>query len=104
MDDIEPARCGIRAMALGTEGDMLDDFKIEYQGNSIHMINSSSPAAIVSLAYGNEIATMAKEYFKSDNPLKNNETLLNVNYIYRVKPFLFYDKCNKVLPATSIRL
>jgi L-2-hydroxyglutarate oxidase len=28
MDDIEPARCGIRAMALGPEGDMLDDFKL----------------------------------------------------------------------------
>ena len=39
MDDIEPARCGIRAMALGPEGDMLDDFKIEYSGNSMHVIN-----------------------------------------------------------------
>ena len=34
MDDIEPARCGIRAMALGPEGDMLDDFKIEYPTGS----------------------------------------------------------------------
>lgn len=64
MDDIEPARCGIRAMALGPEGEMLDDFKIEYQGNSMHVINSPSPAATASLAYGNEIATMAKDYFK----------------------------------------
>ncbi len=67
MDDIEPAeRCGIRAMALGPEGDMLDDFKIEYQGNSMHVINSPSPAATASLAYGNEIAMKAKEYFKLD--------------------------------------
>jgi L-2-hydroxyglutarate oxidase len=64
MDDIEPARCGVRAMALGPDGEMLDDFKIEYQGNSMHVINSPSPAATASLAYGNEIATMAKEYFK----------------------------------------
>ncbi len=65
MDDIVPAeRCGIRAMALGPEGDMLDDFKIEYQGNSMHVINSPSPAATASLAYGNEIAMKAKEYFK----------------------------------------
>lgn len=64
MDDIEPARCGIRAMALGPEGEMLDDFKIEYKGNSMHVINSPSPAATASLAYGNEIATMAKDYFK----------------------------------------
>ena len=64
MDDIEPARCGIRAMALGPEGDMLDDFKIEYQGHSMHVINSPSPAATASLAYGNEIALQAKAYFK----------------------------------------
>jgi L-2-hydroxyglutarate oxidase LhgO len=64
MDDIVPAdRCGIRAMALSGEGNMLDDFKIEYQGNSMHVINSPSPAATASLAYGNEIAMQAKEYF-----------------------------------------
>ncbi|MES2762064.1 MAG: L-2-hydroxyglutarate oxidase [Bacteroidota bacterium] len=64
MEDIEPARCGIRAMALSGEGNMLDDFKIEFSGNSMHVINSPSPAATASLAYGNEIATQAKAYFK----------------------------------------
>lgn len=63
MDDIVASRCGIRAMALGPEGDMLDDFKIEKQGNAMHVINSPSPAATASLAYGNEIAMMATEYF-----------------------------------------
>lgn len=63
MDDIVSARCGIRAMALGPEGEMLDDFKIEKHGNAMHVINSPSPAATASLAYGNEIASMAVEYF-----------------------------------------
>ncbi|MCW3076298.1 MAG: L-2-hydroxyglutarate oxidase [Bacteroidetes bacterium] len=63
MDDIVASRCGIRAMALGPEGDMLDDFKIEKHGNALHVINSPSPAATASLAYGNEIALMATEYF-----------------------------------------
>lgn len=63
MEDIVAARCGIRAMALGPEGDMLDDFKIEKHGNAMHVINSPSPAATASLAYGNEIAVMAEEYF-----------------------------------------
>jgi L-2-hydroxyglutarate oxidase LhgO len=63
MEDIVPSRCGIRAMALGPEGDMLDDFKIEKHGNAMHVINSPSPAATASLAYGNEIAAMATEYF-----------------------------------------
>ena len=63
MDDIVSSRCGIRAMALGPEGDMLDDFKIEKHGNAMHVINSPSPAATASLAYGNEIAVMANGYF-----------------------------------------
>jgi L-2-hydroxyglutarate oxidase len=63
MEDIVTARCGIRAMALGPEGEMLDDFKIEKHGNAMHVINSPSPAATASLAYGNEIATQAIDYF-----------------------------------------
>lgn len=63
MEDIVAARCGIRAMALAPEGEMLDDFKIEKHGNAMHVINSPSPAATASLAYGNEIATQAIEYF-----------------------------------------
>jgi L-2-hydroxyglutarate oxidase LhgO len=63
MEDIVAARCGIRAMALGPDGEMLDDFRIEKHGNAMHVINSPSPAATASLAYGNEIATQAVEYF-----------------------------------------
>ncbi|MGZ3920221.1 MAG: L-2-hydroxyglutarate oxidase, partial [Bacteroidia bacterium] len=63
MDDIVSSRCGIRAMALGPEGEMLDDVKIEKHDNAMHVINSPSPAATASLAYGNEIALMATEYF-----------------------------------------
>ena len=63
MEDIVSSRCGIRAMALSPEGEMLDDFKIEKHGNAMHVINSPSPAATASLAYGNEIALMATEYF-----------------------------------------
>jgi (S)-2-hydroxyglutarate dehydrogenase len=63
MEDIVSARCGIRAMALAPEGEMLDDFKIEKHDNAMHVINSPSPAATASLAYGNEIAQMAVDYF-----------------------------------------
>jgi (S)-2-hydroxyglutarate dehydrogenase len=62
-DDIVPARCGIRAMALAPEGEMIDDFKIEYGHRSAHLINSPSPAATASLAYGNEIVTMVTDRF-----------------------------------------
>jgi L-2-hydroxyglutarate oxidase len=64
MDDIMVSdRAGVRAMALGPQGDMLDDFKIEYHGNAIHVLNAPSPAATASLAYGSEIEKMASQYF-----------------------------------------
>lgn len=64
MDDIIVShRSGVRAMALGPQGDMLDDFKIEYHGNAIHVLNAPSPAATASLAYGSEIEKMASQYF-----------------------------------------
>jgi L-2-hydroxyglutarate oxidase LhgO len=63
MDDIIASRAGVRAMALDPEGDMLDDFKIEYHGNAIHVLNAPSPAATASLAYGSEIEKMASKYF-----------------------------------------
>lgn len=66
-DDIVAARCGIRAMALAPEGEMIDDFKIEYGHRAAHVINSPSPAATASLAYGNEVVTMVSEYFNGLN-------------------------------------
>jgi L-2-hydroxyglutarate oxidase LhgO len=62
-EDIVPARSGVRAMALAPEGEMIDDFKVEYGHRAVHVINSPSPAATASLAYGNEIVNMASEYF-----------------------------------------
>ena len=50
--------------SFSSEFTKLDDFKIEFQGHSMHVINSPSPAATASLAYGNEIAIQAKAYFK----------------------------------------
>lgn len=64
MDDIVASRAGVRAMALGPEGEMLDDFKIEKHGNAIHVLNAPSPAATASLAYGSEIEKMASQYFQ----------------------------------------
>jgi (S)-2-hydroxyglutarate dehydrogenase len=63
MDDLVEGRAGVRAMALAPEGKMLDDFKIEKKDHVLHVINSPSPAATASLAYGSEIAKMAKEQF-----------------------------------------
>ncbi len=64
MDDIEPGRAGVRAMLLDQEGEMVDDFRIEYKSNSIHVLNAPSPAATASLSIGEYISEMAEERFR----------------------------------------
>jgi len=59
MDDIEPGRAGVRAMLLGTDGAMVDDFRIETKGDHIHVLNAPSPAATAALAIGNSIVEKA---------------------------------------------
>ena len=63
MEDIVPGRAGVRAMALGLDGDTIDDFRIERKGNSLHVLNAPSPAATASLAIGDQIREMAEEQF-----------------------------------------
>ena len=63
MEDIKPGRSGVRAMALGDSGDVIDDFKIEYQNRSIHVLNAPSPAATACLAIGDEVMQIAEKHF-----------------------------------------
>ncbi len=63
MEDIVPGRAGVRALLLGEDGDTRDDFRIEYHGNSIHVLNAPSPAATASLAIGGYIADEAEKHF-----------------------------------------
>ncbi|MDA9120866.1 L-2-hydroxyglutarate oxidase [Flavobacteriales bacterium] len=63
MEDLQPGRAGVRAMALGLDGETIDDFRIEQKGNSLHVLNAPSPAATASLAIGNQIREMAEERF-----------------------------------------
>lgn len=63
MTDIEVGRSGVRAMALGVDGDIFDDFKIELKGNSVHVLNAPSPAATACLAIGDEVLAIVKKHF-----------------------------------------
>jgi L-2-hydroxyglutarate oxidase len=63
MDDIKPGRAGVRALLLAQDGDTRDDFRIEYHGNSIHVLNAPSPAATASLSIGGYIADEAEKHF-----------------------------------------
>lgn len=62
-DDITPGRAGVRAMALGLDGEMIDDFRFEFKDNSIHVLNAPSPAATAALAIGSEVCLQAEKYF-----------------------------------------
>lgn len=63
MNEITEGRSGVRAMALGPDGNMIEDFKIEYKDNSIHILNAPSPAATACLAIGDEVSNIAEEQF-----------------------------------------
>ncbi|MGY6560962.1 MAG: L-2-hydroxyglutarate oxidase [Luteibaculaceae bacterium] len=63
MDDIVEGRAGVRALLLSQDGDTRDDFRIEVQGNSVHVLNAPSPAATAALAIGDYVAQICKERF-----------------------------------------
>ncbi|MGH8602175.1 MAG: FAD-dependent oxidoreductase, partial [Gammaproteobacteria bacterium] len=66
-EDIVAGRCGVRATALDPEGEIIDDFKIEQNGNVINVINAPSPAATACLAIGKTIQDIATERFELSN-------------------------------------
>ena len=55
VSDLEPGGAGVRAQAVGNNGEMIQDFVIQRHANSIHVLNAPSPAATASLAIGEEI-------------------------------------------------
>jgi len=63
MEDIEPGRCGVRAQALDSNGEMIDDFYMVNGQNSIHVLNAPSPAATACLAIADEIVSRFEKGF-----------------------------------------
>ncbi len=57
MEDIIVARAGVRAQALDYNGNLVDDFKIIKNQNTIHVLNAPSPAATSCLAIADEIVS-----------------------------------------------
>jgi L-2-hydroxyglutarate oxidase len=62
-DDVAPGGAGVRAQALGQDGKLLDDFRIEGAERMIHVLNAPSPAATASISIGRTIAAMAERNF-----------------------------------------
>jgi L-2-hydroxyglutarate oxidase LhgO len=64
IDDIKPGKTGVRAQAVASNGELIDDFVVERSGNSIHVLNAPSPAATAALDIGDYINQRAAEYFR----------------------------------------
>jgi L-2-hydroxyglutarate oxidase len=62
-EHLKVAPSGVRAMALKSDGEILDDFYFEVTDRQIHVLNAPSPAATASLAIGDEIVKKVKESF-----------------------------------------
>jgi L-2-hydroxyglutarate oxidase LhgO len=58
-DDVERGGAGVRAQAMDSQGNLLDDFAIVEGPNAIHVLNAPSPAATASLVIGEAIADKA---------------------------------------------
>ena len=64
MKDISRGKSGVRAQALGIDGNLVDDFLIKKTKNSLHIINAPSPAATACLAIADEIISRVFETSK----------------------------------------
>ena len=56
--DLETGGAGVRAMALGRDGELIDDFRIERSGSVVNVLNAPSPAATSALAIAEHVADL----------------------------------------------
>ena len=56
--DLEAGGTGVRAMALGPDGNLVDDFRVERVGNAVHVLNAPSPAATSALAIADYVVDL----------------------------------------------
>jgi L-2-hydroxyglutarate oxidase LhgO len=62
-NDLIPARAGVRAQAIATDGSMVDDFVILATGRIVNVCNAPSPAATSSLHIGLAVVDKLSEQF-----------------------------------------
>jgi L-2-hydroxyglutarate oxidase LhgO len=52
---LRPAPSGVRAQALGPDGELVDEFLIEETARGFHVLNAPSPAATAALSIASSI-------------------------------------------------
>jgi (S)-2-hydroxyglutarate dehydrogenase len=58
LDDLVPAPAGVRAQAVLRDGSLVDDFLVERQGRTVHVLNAPSPAATSALEIAVHVETL----------------------------------------------
>ena len=66
-DDLAGTGSGVRAQAVDSAGNLIDDFRIEESRRAIHVLNAPSPGATSSLVIGEHIANLAASNFYIEN-------------------------------------
>ncbi len=61
VEELEPAGAGVRAQALTSNGNLVDDFHLIQRYRMLHVLNAPSPAATASLSIGRHVARLAVE-------------------------------------------
>ncbi len=65
-EDLVPGHAGVRAQAVDSRGNLVDDFRIEETPGAIHVLNAPSPAATSSLMIGKHVANKADLRINAD--------------------------------------
>lgn len=60
--DVRRGGAGVRAQAVGRDGSVLDDFVIEEDERTLHVLNAPSPAATASLTIGEHLAERVERW------------------------------------------
>jgi L-2-hydroxyglutarate oxidase LhgO len=59
VDDVVPGPSGVRAQALGRDGELVDDFRVTRRGRVLAVRNAPSPAATSALAIAEHVVDLA---------------------------------------------
>lgn len=62
-DHLITGGAGVRAQAMDSKGNLLDDFVIETAGSTVHVLNAPSPGATASIAIGRHVAERIRSVF-----------------------------------------